>query len=648
MSNLDLTRDSTNVADGPKPALSEAEFRQRLTSWNHTAADYPRDKCVHELVEAQTARRPDAVAVVGTDATLTYRELNERANQVAHRLRALGIGPDALVAICLERSPEMLVGLLGILKAGGAYVPLDPAYPRERLAFMVRDSGARVLLTQNRLRAQMDSGDSSCQVLCLDGDAASLAIHPASNPLSGVKADRLAYVIYTSGTTGEPKGVELTHGGLLNLIFWHQRTYRVGPEDKATHVAGVGFDASVWEIWPYLTAGASLHLPTDEIRLTPEKLRDWLVAREITLTFAPTPMAEKLVRLAWPARPALRAMLTGGDRLKGPISPQLPFPLVNHYGPTENTVVTTCGTVEVDRAAGKAPPIGRPIANTQVHLLDEKRRPVALGATGEIYVGGDGLARGYHQRPELTAEKFISNPLTGLTGDRLFRTGDLARYLPSGEIEFLGRTDDQVKIRGYRIELGEIEVVLARHPGIGTALVMAREDGTTEKRLVAYVKTHVPAPTVSELRDHLKRYLPDYMVPGAFVMLHDFPLTPNGKIDRAALPAPECGTGVLDPADADALSEVEAAVAPIVATLLGVDRVAAEANFFDLGGHSLLATRLIARVRDEFGIDLPLLSVFNSPTIADLCAEIEQILVEEIGAMSEEEIQRSLEGSAPA
>jgi len=458
-----------------------------------------------------------------------------------------------------------------------------------------------------------------------------------------VRPENLAYVIYTSGSTGEPKGVELMHGGLLNLIFWHRRTYQVSLADKATQLAGVGFDASVWELWPYLTAGASIHMPEEDTRLLPEKLRDWLVGHEITLSFVPTPLAEALVALPWPAKVSLRAMLTGGDRLTCHVPPSLPFPLVNHYGPTESTVVTTCAVVDIHSQDGKAPPIGKPIANTLVYLLDSQLHPVPIGLPGELHIGGDGLARAYHNRPELTAEKFILNPFSGKHGARLYKTGDLARYLPSGTIEFLGRNDDQLKIRAFRIELGEIESVLAGHPGVRASVVTASEDGLGEKRLVAYATLQPPKPTVSELREHLKKQMPDYMIPSAFVILEQFPLTPNGKVDRAALPSPASANTLPEEADVAPLTVVEKTVAGIVAALLGRDRVDAEANFFELGGHSLMATQLIARVRDEFRINLPLVKVFESPTVSDLSADIEQILVAEVEAMSEEEIQCSLD-----
>jgi amino acid adenylation domain-containing protein len=624
------------------PILTEPERRQLLVDWNQTAAEYPKDHCVHELFEEQAAKRPDAVAASFERRELTYRQVNERANQLAHQLQNVGVGPDTVVGICMDRSPEMLVGLLGILKAGGAYLPLDPGYPKERLAFMLKDSGAPVLLTQERLRDHLQVDEAKCRTLCLDTDAEAIARFPTENPRSQARPDSLAYVIYTSGSTGEPKGVELMHGGLLNLIFWHREKYQVRPDDKATHLAGVGFDASVWELWPYLSAGAAIHMPDEATRLVPEKLRDWLVAQAVTVSFVPTPLAEALVELPWPEKVALRALLTGGDRLSCQVPSSLPFPLINHYGPTESTVVATCAVVETDRHDGKAPPIGRPIANTRVYLLDPNLQPVPIGLPGELHIGGDQLARGYRHRPELTAEKFVPDPFNADPGARLYKTGDLARYLPNGEIEFLGRNDNQVKIRAFRIELGEIESVLAAHPGVQAAVVVANEDGSGEKRLVAYATVHAPKPTVGDLREHMKKQLPDYMVPAAFVILEQFPLTSNGKVDRAALPAPvEPGPSRVETAPASE-SEVEQTVAGIVAALLGFERIDVQANFFDLGGHSLLATQLIARVRDEFGVNLPLLKVFEAATVADLSSDIEQMLVAEIEAMSEEEIQRSL------
>lgn len=629
------------------PLLTDAQREQILVTWNHTSAAYPQDRGVQALFEEQAARSPGALAVTSRETQLTYRQLNERANQLAHHLRALGVGPDSLVGICMERSPEMIAGQLAILKAGGAYVPMDPAYPKERLAFMLNDAGIRVLLTQKKLEPDLRSAGSDRQIICLDGDQKHLADFSRENPANPTRTDHLAYVIYTSGSTGEPKGVELTHQNLLNLVFWHRQAYQVTPADRATQLAGVGFDASVWELWPYLTAGAAIHIPDEETRLAPEKLRDWLVKNEITLSFVPTPLAENLIGLPWPARVALRAMLTGGDRLTRHAPPALPFSLINHYGPTESTVVTTCGTVLTEGHNAKAPSIGRPIANTQVYLLDQHLQPVPIGVLGELFIGGDGLARGYLNRPALTAEKFITARFNGKS-PRLYKTGDLARYLPTGEIEFIGRNDDQVKIRGFRIELGEIETILAEHPGIGSAVVVARGDNHGDKRLIGYVTTDVPELGKAELREFLKARVPDYMVPSAFAVLDRFPLTPNGKVDRAALPDPD-DTNLLRNENAAApATEIEKTVAAILADLLKLNDVDVRANFFDLGGHSLLGTQLIARIGEIYRIELPLRQVFESPTVAELSAEIENMLVAEIAAMTEEEAQQSMNGFAKA
>lgn len=632
----------TNCRLADLPLLTEAEHHRMLVEWNRTQAAYPMDRCVHQFVEERAQRAPEAPAVVMRDKRLTYGELNAQANQLARHLQKLGVGPESLVGICVERSPEMIVGILGILKAGGAYVPLDPGYPKERQAFMLNDARVRVLLTQQGLCEGPQFAGSNRDIFYLDTDGKKLADYSAENLQITTTRDNLAYVIYTSGSTGEPKGVELTHGSLLNLVFWHCEIYQVKPTDRATQLAGVGFDASVWELWPYLTTGASIFMPDEETRMSPEKLRDWLVTQEITLSFAPTPMAEALVVLLWPATVALRAMLTGGDRLTRHVPSSLPFMLVNHYGPTENTVVTTYAVVGVESEGAKAPPIGRPISNTEVYLLDEHLQSVPIGTAGELHIGGAGLARGYLRRPELTAEKFIANPFSEKTGARLYKTGDVARYLPNGMIEFLGRNDAQVKIRGFRIELGEIESVLAGHPGIAMAVVMAREIESGDKRLVAYLTMGEAGPTGNELREFLKAKMPDYMVPSVFVALDELPLTVNGKVDRAALPAPDGTNTLQDEGGVAPVTEIEKTVAKILASLLKLDRVDAEANFFDLGGHSLLGTQLIARLREAFGIELPLRKVFESPTVIELSAGIEEMLVAEVEAMSEEEVQTSL------
>ncbi|MEP0755247.1 amino acid adenylation domain-containing protein [Trichocoleus sp. Lan] len=490
------------------PILSEAELHQLLVQWNNTKVDYPNDLCVHQLFEAQVEQNKDAIALVFEDKKLTYQELNIRSNKLARYLQRLGIGAEILVGLCVERSLEMIIGMLAILKAGGAYLPLDPSYPPERLSFMLKDAQVPVLLTREQYIKRLNNQNS--KIICLDKDWENISQESEDNPSSSVTSENLAYVIYTSGTTGKPKGVQIKHSGLLNLVFWHQQAFAVSPLDRVTQVAGCAFDACTWEILPYLSAGARIYLTDDEIRISPEKLRDFLVSKSITISFLPTPLAEKVLLLDWSKDIALRILLTGGDKLHQYPLAEYPFQIVNNYGPTENTVVTTSGIVAVkkpeyppnppskegqeaiaDVAASSgnaiAPAIGRPIANTQVYVLDSHLQPVPIGVAGELYIGGDGLARGYLNRPDLTAEKFISNPFSNQPEARLYKTGDLVRYQPDGNIEFLGRLDDQVKIRGYRIELGEIEAVLSQHPAVLQTVVMTREDAAGENRLVAYV-----------------------------------------------------------------------------------------------------------------------------------------------------------------
>jgi amino acid adenylation domain-containing protein len=603
--------------------LTAAERQVLLVDWNETSAARRPHTCVHELFEAQAARTPDALAVTSDAGELSYRELDRRANQIAHRLRRMGIGPDVPVGVYLERSPDLVAAIVGILKAGGAYVPIDPAYPPDRLAFMVEDAGMPVLLTQASLAPRVRAG--ATHVLPIDADRAALALEPESNPSLETTADNLAYVIYTSGSTGTPKGVAVQHDGLVNLVTWHQRAYTVTAGDRATLVAGLGFDASVWELWPYLTAGASLHLPDERTRVSVPELLAWMAAKRITVCFLSTPLLEAALELSWPADIALRAVLTGGDQLHRAPRHELPCALVNHYGPTENTVVTTCGTVTPGSAG--PPTIGRPIANTQVFVLDPYLNPVPVGVPGELYIGGIGLARGYLNRPELTADRFVVCSIADLPPMRLYRTGDLARFRSNGEIDFLGRIDNQVKLRGFRIELGEIEAVLCQHPMVREAAVLAREDSPGRKQLVGYV---VPAagaqPTARELRESLRAKLPDYMVPAAFVSLAALPLTPNGKVDRRALPEPH-GASPEDP-EATALptTETETLLARITAEVLGLHAVGIRGNFFDLGGHSLLATRLMARIRGAFGVELPVRTIFDAPTVAELAQVIDDSL----------------------
>jgi amino acid adenylation domain-containing protein len=474
----------------PEQRIAELSFlppeeRQQMRVWNQTQADYPRETCIHELFEAQVQERPDAVAVGFEAEQLTYRELNQRANQLAHYLQTLGVGPEVLVGICVHRSLEMVIGILGILKAGGAYLPLDPEYPQDRLTFMLKDAGVRVLLTEEQLVSVMTQ--HSGELICLDRDWAEIAQQGQENLAVSMNAHNLAYVIYTSGSTGQPKGVEIAHQSLLNLVVWHHHCFGVLPSDRVTLLAGPAFDASVWELWPYLTAGAGVYICPEPTRTSALELRNWLIQRGISITFVPTPLAESLLSLDWPSDIPLRTVLTGGEQLHHYPAKSLPFELVNNYGPTENTVVTTSAVVVATEQGHRTPHIGRAIANTQLYLLDAQMQQVPIGVAGELYIGGDGLARGYLNRPDLTASRFVPNPFGEQAGARLYKTGDLARYLPDGNIEFLGRIDDQVKIRGFRIELGEIEGTLTQHPDVQAAVVMVREDIPGEQRLVAYV-----------------------------------------------------------------------------------------------------------------------------------------------------------------
>lgn len=609
-----------------------------LREWNDTRSEYPRDETIPALFEVQARRSPGATALVSAceERVLTYDELDRRANQLAHHLSKLGVRRETIVGIYLERSLELFVGILGILKAGGAYLPLDPTYPEERLAFMLNDAKAPVLVTRQSLAARLPAG--RWRVVALDIEGLEIAQESVDSPTSGVLAEDLAYVIYTSGSTGRPKGVEITHNSLLNLVFWHQRSFGVTPVDRATQHAGIGFDAAVWEVWPYLTAGASVHLPDEAARVAPEVLRDWLVAQRITISFLPTALAESVMALQWPPETALRVLLTGADTLRRYPPPGLPFRVVNNYGPTESTVVATSGAVLPAERPDLPPSIGRPIANTQTYILDAQLRQVLIGEPGELHIGGAGLARGYLNQPELTAEKFIPNPFSDAPGSRLYKTGDMARYLPDGQIAFLGRIDDQIKIRGYRVEPNEIVTVLNRHPTVEASLVVGREDSTGDKHLVAYIVPVPPSqPAENALREFLRISLPEYMVPAVFVPLAALPLGPHGKLDRAALPAPD-GANILRQHDFVApRTPLEDRLARILSGLLHLEQVGIEDNFFLLGGHSLLGTQVINRVRDAFGVELSLRSLFEAPTVAGLSAEIKRRILAKLQSMSEEE-----------
>jgi amino acid adenylation domain-containing protein len=605
--------------------LSEEERQQLLSEWNATARDYARCKGVHELLAEQAARNPLGVAAVQENQSLTYLELDSQANQLARYLQTRGVGADVIVGVWMERSLKMLVAQLGILKAGGAYLPLDPQYPPERLAFMLEDAAAPVLLTEAGLADALPQGVVK-DVVRLDVEWETIARQSREALVSRVLPEHLAYVIYTSGSTGKPKGVAIHHAGLLNLVFWHRRAYRILPSTRATQVASPAFDASVCEIWPYLTAGASLYLPDEETRAAPKALLSWLAAHSITHCFLPTPLAEALLNeLDERATDelALKVLLTGGDKLRRGPGAGLTFEFINHYGPTENTVATTCAPVR-EEPEGGLPSIGRPIDNTQVYVLDSHLQPVPPGVAGELYIGGEGLARGYLRRPELTAERFIPHAFSRTEGARLYRTGDLVRYLPDGNLEFIERIDEQVKVRGFRIELGEIEAALRQHDDVREAVVLATEGSAGDKQLVAYlVCGNAEPPTPNEWREYLKQWLPVYMIPAAFVFMEELPLTLNGKVDRKALLALErqSSAHIVYVAPRDLL---ELQLAQVWQEVLGLEEVGVESDFFELGGQSLLAVRLFAVIERRLDIKLPLSTLFQASTIAQQASLIRQ------------------------
>ena len=583
---------------------------------------------VPQQVAARAAERPNALAVRAGSYTLTYGELDQRANRLARQLRSLGIDSDVLVGLCLPRSPDLAIGALGIMKAGGAYVPMDPGYPPARLAYMLDDARAPVLITTPELAPRFRGPGRTIVALDASGDASLVAGPDLESPLVDVAAEDLAYVIYTSGSTGTPKGVELTHAGLANLVSWHNTTFSVSAADRASHVAGLGFDAAVWELWPYLVAGASVHMADDATRCAAELLREWIVTERITIGFVPTPLADRMLgaESRWPSDSRLRVMLTGGDALHHFPHPDLPFTLVNNYGPTECTVVATSGAVPPVRSAVGLPPIGRGIDNVDVHLLDDRLRPVSVGEPGEICISGAGLARGYHNRPDLTAERFVTVAVGDAPGRRLYRTGDLGRRLPDGQLAFLGRLDDQIKIRGYRVEPGDVESVLTRQAGVRECVVVAREDVPGDMRLVAYlVLASGAAPTPAGLRESLRESLPEYMLPAAFVRLDALPLTAHGKTDRAALPAPDPSNTLSEGVAEDSFTATELRVAALVGSLLQVEEIGLDDDFFMLGGHSLLGAQLIARLREAFGVEIGLRSLFEAPTVAALAAEVDRL-----------------------
>ncbi len=596
------------------PLLTESETNQLLIEWNNTQVDYPEYKCIYQLFEEQVKRTPDAVAVVCSQQQLTYNELNCRANQLAHYLQKLGVKADTLVGISLERSLEMIVGLLGILKAGGAYLPLDPDYPSERLQFAIADAQLSLLLTQEGLIDKLPKHQAP--LILLEQIREEINQNSQDNLTGVVTANNLANLIYTSGSTGKPKGVMVEHRGLFNLAQAQIKTFNLQSNSRILQFASLNFDASIWEIILAMGAGATLYLDTKDALMPGLPLMGRLKDYAIThITLPPSALAA----LPLEEIPELQTIIVGGEACSEELIKQWATGrnFFNAYGPTETSV---CATVEKWTDETLKVTIGRPIANTQVYILDCHLQPVPIGVPGELHIGGMGLARGYLNRPELTQEKFIPNPFSNYPDSRLYKTGDLARYLPDGKIEYLGRIDNQVKIRGFRIELGEIEALLNQNQAVQSSCVIVREDNLGDKRLVAYVVLQPEINlTINEIRQFLRAKLPDYMVPTAFVLLDTFPLTPNGKIDRRALPVPDLQSQgeYIAPRN-----PIEEKIAQIWAEVLKLERVSIEDNFFELGGHSLLATQVISRCQEAFEIALPLRYLFESPTIAQLSAVI--------------------------
>ncbi|MFO0762808.1 MAG: non-ribosomal peptide synthase/polyketide synthase, partial [Byssovorax sp.] len=607
------------------PMLDEAERHTLLVTWNRTATAYPREASIQGLFEAEVDRAPDAPALRFGAATLSYRELDRRANQLAHALRRRGVTAGTPVGLYAERSVEMIVALLAILKAGGAYVPLDPEYPAARLSLLIDDAEMPLILSLGAFAADVPFPEAS--ILRLDQEAEALGRERDERPPASPGGKQLAYLMYTSGSTGKPKGVCVPHRAVVRLV---KSTHyaRFASDEVFLHLAPLAFDASTFEIWGPLLNGGTLAVASPE-RPTPESIGEAIRAAGVTTMWLTAGLYNTIIDARPESLAPLKQLLIGGEALSVPHVEKglrlLPGTrIINGYGPTEGTTFTCCHSIRTEDLGGSIP-IGRPIANTAVYILDPARNLVPIGVPGELYIGGDGVSLGYLKRPDLTAERFVVDPFGGEPGARLYRTGDLVRYRPSGEIEYLGRIDQQVKIRGHRIEPGEIEAVLAQHPGVAEALVEPRLYGPGDKRLVAYVIPEpMPGPSAEDLRSFLRAQMPDFMVPWAFVKLEAFPLTPNGKVDRRSLPEPEVGTGATG-GDAAARGPVEETLLGIFAELLKlpVESIGVHDGFFELGGHSLLATQAVSRIRGAFGVELALRSLFESPTAAGLARLIE-------------------------
>jgi amino acid adenylation domain-containing protein len=624
--------------------LSELDRHKLLHLWNDTHAEFP-DVCAHVLFERQVERTPNGIAVVFGEQRMTYRELNDRANQVAHTLRARGVGADTLVGVAFERTPELVVALLSVWKAGGAYVPLDVGYPAERLSFMVEDAAVRLLLTQDRHRHLFPS--AAGKTICLDSDWPKLAGMSSQNPAGGATPANLAYVMYTSGSTGRPKGAMILHRGLVNYLTWAIETYALEPGGSVPVHTSVSFDLTVTSLYPALLSGGYAELIPEDVGAQNllAALRQGPARNLVKITPAHLDLLAQQVRPE-EAADMTKLFVIGGEnlaaeslRLWRESAPGTR--LINEYGPTETVVGCCVYELQPGDPRNGSVPIGRPIANTRLYVLDDSLQPVAIGATGELYIGGEGVARGYLNRPELTRERFLPDPFSGVPDARLYKTGDLARYRPDGILEYLGRVDNQVKIRGYRIELGEIEAVLAGHPAVQTCVVVAREDSPGNKQLVAYVvPRHGESPASDEVQEFLRQRLPEHMTPRQFVFLQSLPLTNNGKVDRKALPAPGAApqaVGYRAPR-----TPTERALAEIWQRLLQRERIGTREDFFDVGGQSLLMIGMLSEITQTFGVDLPQATVIKYTTIETLAMAIEALLTPKVPATPQLELPSCL------
>ncbi|MGH7825286.1 MAG: non-ribosomal peptide synthetase [Candidatus Binatia bacterium] len=616
------------IATGPDQPISdlrmltEAEKEELLVRWNETQTDYAKDQCIQQLFEEQANQTPEAVAVIFGARQSTYRELNRRANQIAHYLRKLGVGPEVTVGLCVERSVEMVVGMLGILKAGGAYVPLDSSYPKERLAFMLQDAGIGVLLTQRRLVGELP--EHNARVVCLDSHWEMIGRESEDSPASTAGPENLAYVIYTSGSTGKPKGVEVLHRGVVNFLSSMREQPGLSAQDILVAVTTLSFDIAGLELLLPLSVGARVVIVSREVAADAALLSEELTKFGCTLMQATPATWQMLLEAGWQGNSNLK-ILCGGETLTAELAAKLLdrcCSLWNLYGPTETTIWSAAHHVE---SVARVIPIGRPIDNTQIYILDPYLNPVPIGVPGELHIGGVGLARGYKDRPELVAEKFIPDPFSAAPGTRLYKTGDRARYLASGGIEFLGRVDDQVKVRGFRIELGEIEAVLRRSTSIRQAVVTAREDRARDRRLIAYVVLQDGKVAAgNDLTTFLRATLPEYMIPSGFVFLDELPLTANGKVDRRSLPAPDQASTSLEKNFVAPRDELELQLTKIWEKVLATRPVGVRDNFFDLGGHSLLAVRLFSQIEKTTGKHLGLAVLFQAPTIEQMAGVLRQ------------------------